>query len=61
MEQILEDIFGVDRRKSIEKDVCLPEPLGCGGPATEFDSDKARIEFTMSGFCQKCQYNIFGK
>ncbi len=47
-------------RTSIENNVCLPEPLGCGGPAAEFKDARFAKEYTITGFCQVCQNEIFG-
>ena len=33
----------------------------CGGPASEFKDDLSRKEYTISGFCQKCQDKTFGE
>ena len=57
LEQFLEDIAG--RSTAIKADVCIPAPLGCGGPATEFTSNLARKEYSISGFCQTCQNGLF--
>ena len=56
--QFLEDRFG--RSTALKNDVCIPAPTGCGGPATEFDDDLSRKEYTMSGLCQNCQDSVFG-
>lgn len=61
MEDVFIRLFGYDRRKSIGQDKCVPSPIGCGGPATEFRDDISRREFTISGLCQKCQDKVFGK
>jgi hypothetical protein len=60
VEDGLQNTFGFDRRKSINANVCIPPPIGCGKPATEFNDVKSEKEFTISGFCQKCQDRIFG-
>lgn len=54
----LEANFG--RSTAIAADVCVPKPVGCGGPATEFRDEKSRKEYSISGLCQKCQDEIFG-
>ena len=46
---------GVDRRTMITADLCT----GCAGPATEFKDDLSRKEYRISGFCQKCQDEVF--
>jgi len=60
MEAALSNMFGFDRRNAITADRCVPAPIGCGEPATEFKDAKSRKEFTISGLCQKCQNEIFG-
>lgn len=59
VEQALTNIFGFDRRATIEANRCCPPPVGCGGPATEFRDDLSRREYAISGLCQKCQDAIF--
>lgn len=61
LEQDLTDIFGFDRRATIESDKCAPHPMGCGGDATEFRDEKSRKEYSISGLCQKCQDSVFGE
>ena len=58
MEQFLEKLSG--RTTTIEADKCLPAPIGCGGPATEFKDGLSRKEYAISGLCQKCQDGVFG-
>lgn len=60
MEEGLSNVFGFDRRESIEQDRCVPAPIGCGGPATEFRDDISRREYGISGLCQMCQDAVFG-
>ena len=47
---------GVDRRTMIDADLCN----ACGGPATDFKDALSKREYSISGFCQKCQDAIFG-
>jgi hypothetical protein len=61
MERSMQGMFGFDRRVNIKNDMCCPKPIGCGGPATEFDGDLSRKEYTISGLCQECQNSVFGK
>ncbi len=61
LERDTASIFGFDRRENIRKDICVPAPIGCGGPATEFRDDISRKEYTISGLCQKCQDAFYGK
>ncbi len=58
MEAYLEQQSG--RTTAIKADRCIPAPLGCGGPATEFTDPLSRCEYAISGLCQKCQDSIFG-
>ena len=39
---------------------CVSPPAGCGGPATQFEDEASRREYTISGLCQKCQNEVFG-
>ena len=59
-EQEIIDRTGVDRRRAITQDVCVPKPIGCGQPAVTFRDALSRKEFTISGLCQKCQDAFFG-
>ena len=60
MESSLRDMFGFDRGIHVAANVCVPAPIGCGGPANDFDDERCCKEFTISGLCQKCQDSIFG-
>lgn len=55
----LDSISG--RSFAINADVCVGPPIGCGGDATEFRNEISRKEYTLSGWCQNCQDNFFGK
>ena len=57
MSKFLEATFG--RTTAIKNGVCIPDPIGCGGPATEFKDALSRIEYSISGLCQKCQDIVF--
>lgn len=59
IEQFLEAFTG--RSSAIKSDRCVKSPIGCGGLAVEFDDELSRKEFTISGLCQKCQNDIFGR
>ena len=58
-ENMLEDLstthFGRSRKESISQDICVH----CGEKATEFTDETSRREFAISGFCQKCQDEVF--
>lgn len=60
VEKTLTNIFGFDRRKCIENNVCVPAPIGCGKEATSFDSNIERREYQISGLCSSCQKQILG-
>lgn len=59
IERLLEGMSS--RSTSISKEQCIPKPIGCGRPATEFRDRLSRKEFTISGLCQECQDKIFGE
>jgi hypothetical protein len=44
------------RKGSIENNVCA----WCKNPATEFRDELSVREYTISGFCQKCQDDTYG-
>lgn len=48
---------GRKRVDSIKQDICS----WCGKPATEFRDELSRKEYTISGFCQECQDEVFGR
>lgn len=56
MEAALKGIFGIDRVQDIEADRCT----WCHGPAGKFRDALSEHEYTISGFCQKCQDETFG-
>jgi hypothetical protein len=60
IEQAIASITGSDRRETIRQNVCVPAPIGCGGPAIKFRDELSQREYTISGLCQKCQDSIFG-
>lgn len=57
VEQTLEKTFGFCRRLHIVENVCT----WCGSEATDFRNALSEREYTISGFCQKCQDNTFGE
>lgn len=59
IESFLEENFG--RTTSIRNDKCLNPPIGCGKMIGEFRDDLSIKEYRISGFCQNCQDNVFGK
>ncbi len=55
MEKFLEDNFG--RTSAIKGDICS----FCKEPANEFRDGLSQKEYLISGLCQKCQDEVFGK
>lgn len=60
MNDFINSFSGGDREAQIRANVCVPKPIGCGGPAVEFRDELSRREYSISGLCQKCQDKIFG-
>jgi len=60
VENALTNLFGFDRRDSINNNVCIPKPFGCGGPAVKFRDKISEHEYRISGLCQRCQDKAFG-
>lgn len=58
---VIKDIFNLDRDVAIKADHCQPPPFGCGKPVTGFDGLLSEREFRISGLCQECQDEFFGK
>lgn len=57
---LLNSILGANREDTIRSNKCLPAPIGCGEPATEFRDAISEREYSISGLCQKCQDATFG-
>lgn len=55
MEQFLTTATGIDRRQSIRSNLCT----WCAGPAESFRDELSIREYKISGFCQKCQDDVF--
>ena len=58
IEALLNEMAG--RTPAIKTNRCVMPPIGCDGPATEFRDELSRREYRISGFCQKCQDEVFG-
>lgn len=56
IDQALTDIFGIDRKGSIEAGVCV----FCKSPFANFRNAISEREAAISGQCQKCQDEVFG-
>ena len=57
METLLEMMAG--RSTAIANTRCIPAPIGCGEPVSEFRDAISAKEYTISGLCQACQDKIF--
>ena len=57
IDALLARISGRDRKDSINKNKCT----WCGKEVGTFKDDLSKKEYTISGFCQKCQDNTFGE
>ncbi len=55
-DNITQALFGRKRTDSIKQDICVD----CGKPASEFNDELSRREFSISGLCQSCQDKVFG-
>jgi hypothetical protein len=60
IDKALSQLFGIDRKTTIHQNTCLPAPVGCGQPATEFRDTISEREYSISGLCQTCQDVFFG-
>lgn len=56
LDDITKQVFGHTRTNSIGTDTCVR----CGCIANEFKDQRSAREYKISGFCQKCQDEIFG-
>jgi hypothetical protein len=57
----LEEGFG--RTTAIQGNKCVPAPIGCGNEVKvdDFHDEISLREYRISGLCQTCQDEIFGK
>lgn len=56
LDSVIKDIFGIDRKASIEAGQCV----FCKAPLKDFRNAISEREASISGQCQKCQDKIFG-
>ncbi len=56
---LLEGFCG--RTTAIKADLCVDEPIGCGKPVGDFREDASADEYRLSGLCQTCQDDLFGR
>ena len=54
--ELLNDMMGTKRVDSITNNTCT----SCKKEATKFRDELSKKEFSISGFCQKCQDSVFG-
>lgn len=54
---IAKAFFGRTLDEANSKKVCIM----CGQPVGEFRNELSKKEYSISGFCQDCQDNFFGK
>jgi hypothetical protein len=47
------------RNDTINNSRCIAPPIGCGGEAVSFKDTISEKEYQISGFCQKCQDEVF--
>lgn len=59
MAKFLEDLAG--RTSSIEANLCVRAPWGCGGEARTFRDPASLKEYSISGLCQNCQDKVLAK
>lgn len=57
IKSLLKELTGRDHDECIRTGVCT----FCGGEAKEFRNNLSRRENGISGFCQNCQDEVFGK
>ena len=55
LDSITEKYRGRSLSKSWQRGICV----WCGGLATEFKDELSVREYGISGFCQKCQDEVF--
>lgn len=56
LDSLSQSIFGRPRSEALQKGICVK----CGEKADKFNDQLSRREYGISGFCQKCQDDIFG-
>jgi hypothetical protein len=57
IEKHLKEEYGVDRAGAIEMQMCA----WCLDPATAFKDELSRLEYRISGMCQRCQDIAFSE
>ena len=57
LDKIAIKMWGRTKTEASKKQVCVC----CGQPANKFRDTLSTKEYTISGFCQKCQDKTFGR
>tara|TARA_R100001244_G_scaffold77461_2_gene61328 strand:- start:897 stop:1130 length:234 start_codon:yes stop_codon:yes gene_type:complete len=57
IDELLTQVFGISRIEVINQSKCA----FCHDPDLKFKSDMNKKEYRISGICQKCQDEFFGK
>ncbi len=57
IENLLTKLNGISRQDAARQRICT----NCRMPAVEFDNHLSETEYAISGLCQTCQDEIFGK
>ena len=57
MNRIIEELTGINVNKAVEDKVCP----SCHKPAVKFRDEISKKESQISGLCQQCQDEIWGK
>ena len=57
IDALLTLLTGYSRQEAIEEGVCAT----CGEEASKFHDEASKKEYTISGMCQSCQDDVFGK
>jgi hypothetical protein len=60
VDDLINEVFGGNRKSSVRANICVSAPTGCGLPADKFTDALSAKEYTISGLCQTCQDKIFG-
>ena len=57
MDEYLQQEYGIDRRGAIEMQMCA----WCLDRVTHFKDELSRLEYRISGMCQRCQDLAFSE
>jgi len=61
LENAIQGMLGFNRAETIQENMCVPAPFGCGKPVSmdSFEDELSRKEYSISGMCQNCQNEFF--